>query len=144
MDWHLSTGARTAWCEARNQPELGQKGVAHAIVNRVKSGRWGKTLYEVCTSEYQGVFQFSCWARNDPNRAKVCQVADSDTLLTKFAEIVCDALNGAPDPTGGATHYYNPKIAAEPPWVKGKPAEGVPPATFCCQLGDHLFYKDVR
>lgn len=144
MDWHLGTAARTAWMEARDQGDAGELAVAHVIANRLKSGRWGKTLFEVCTSEYQGVFQFSCWMRGDPNRPQACQLADADPQLVKLAGFIVDALHGAEDPTGGATHYFNPaRVKRNPPWVAGDPARGIKAATFVCKIGAHLFYRDV-
>lgn len=144
MDWNLSTAARTLWQEARNQPLEGQKAVAAVICNRLASGRWGKTLFEVCTSEYHGIYQFSGWARNDPNRVPSCHLREDDPVLLGLAALVSAALAGAPDPTGKATHYYNPQAVAEPAWVKGDASKGAPPGTFCCQIGAHLFYRDVK
>jgi len=141
--WGLLTAARTIWMEARDQGAAGQKAIAHTIVNRVRDGRWGTTLHEVCTSEYKGWHQFSGWNRGDSNRVPAIRLHDEDPALVQYSAYVTAALNGEADPTGGATHYYNPDIAEQPEWVRGNAAKKIPPATFCCRIGKHLFYKGV-
>lgn len=123
---------RTIWGEARGEPEEGQRGVAHVLVNRQASGRWGKSLAAVCMAS----FQFSCWNLNDPNRRQMLELPDENPALTRFREFVFAALAGEPDPTNGATHYYASTMAAPPAWIAG--------ATACGRLGNHLFYRDVR
>lgn len=140
MNWSLQTAARTLWQEARNQPLEGQRAVAHVISNRLKDGRWGDTLGEVCLW-HAG---FSGWFSprihdgvivHDPNFAPSCRIGDDDLVLGDFGTLIEAALNGDSDLTGGATHYYAKSIAP-PTWVFG--------ATFCGQFGSQLFYKNVR
>ena len=41
-----------------------------------------------------------------------------------------------PDPTGGATHYYNPAdVEKTPAWA--------PLSKRTCKIGRHIFYTDV-
>lgn len=142
MTWHLQTAARTVWQEARGESLEGQRAVAHVIVNRLRSDRWGDTLAEVCLSQSKGWHQFSGWNRNDPNLNAVCDLPDDHPLLVRFVAMIEAALAGAPDPTNGATHYYAPKVVAEPSWVSG--AGRAPAATPTGKIGNHLFFKNVK
>lgn len=142
MTWHIETAARTLWQEARGEPLSGQQAVAHVFWNRVRDGRWGDTLFEVCMSEYKGIHQFSGWNRSDPNRVPASRLADDDALLITLTGVV-EAAETAPDPTGGATHYERKGVEGTS-WVDGDPAHGIPAATFCGQFGNQLFYKNVR
>ncbi|WP_298800089.1 cell wall hydrolase [uncultured Devosia sp.] len=144
MDWNIGAGARTAWQECRGEPIEGQRAVCHVLVNRLHDGRWGDSLGEVVFSEYKGWFQFSGWNRDDPNRAKAFRLADNDPVLVSLAQMLGAALIGEADPTGGATHYFNPKIVKAPSWVAGSLLRRVPPAIFCGQFGNQLFYRGVK
>lgn len=132
MDWNLGTAARTLFQEARGEPIEGQQAVAHVIHNRLNSGKWGASLFEVCTSEYRGIYQFSGWSRTDPNRIKAARLADNDPQLLPLAAIMQSVIGGAPDFTGGASHYFAMSIPA-PAWA----AEMTP----CGQFGHQLFFK---
>lgn len=131
MDWSLGTAARTLYQEARGETLPGQQAVAHVLVNRMKDGRWGKTLGEVCLWH----MQFSGWRNVDPNFPVSCRLSDDEPVLIALASLIQEALDGAPDPTGAATHYYAISIKA-PAWVAG--------ATFCGQFGNQRFFKDVK
>lgn len=48
MSWEDQTVLRTLAQEVRGEPLDGQKAVAHVLINRVKDGRWGKSLASVC------------------------------------------------------------------------------------------------
>jgi len=63
------TLARTVWGEARGESVAGQKAVICTVLNRFNSGRWyaGKTIAETCRKPWQ----YSCWNKKDPNRAKM-------------------------------------------------------------------------
>ena len=47
-DYNVQTALRTMWAECRNEPFEGQRAVAHVLINRLKSGKWGNTLAAVC------------------------------------------------------------------------------------------------
>lgn len=132
MTFAIEVAVRTIYGEARGEPEEGQRGVAHVLVNRQASGRWGKSLAAVCLAG----FQFSCWNLNDPNRRLMLELPDDNPALLRFREMVNAALAGEQDPTNGATHYFAATMTAPPAWVAG--------AAACGRLGNHLFYKDVR
>jgi N-acetylmuramoyl-L-alanine amidase len=131
MTWARDVAARTIYQEARGEPEVGQKAVAHVILNRLKTGRWGNNLASVCLWPWQ----FSGWhSAKDPNFKLACELADDSPALLKMRKIL-DGASIEADPTSGATHYFATYIDA-PPWTQG--------ATFCGQIGQHKFYKDVK
>lgn len=121
---------RTIWGEARSEGEAGMRAVAHVLLNRFNSGRWGKSWAEVCLWPVQ----FSCWNTTDPNREKIAALADSDPLLDQIADWLEDAQTGTPDPTNGSTHYYAAGTPV-PNWsFHGR---------FQVQIGKHRFYSGV-
>lgn len=132
MTFSEQIAVRTIWGEARGEPQDGQRAVAHVLVNRQKSGRWGKTLATVSLWP----LQFSCWNSSDPNRKQMAALSDDDPLLQRFADFLQAAVLGGPDPTNGATHYYAASMTTPPAWIQG--------ATQCAKIGNHYFYKDVR
>ena len=122
---------RTMAQEVRGEPFEGQKAVAHVLLNRVKDGRWGKTLASVCL--WRG--QVSGWyVPRDPNFSYACSLADGDSVLIKMSNAFIAASTEA-DFTKGATHYLNDNLS-NPDWDDK--------ATFCGQWGRHKFYKDVK
>jgi len=141
-DRDIDTLARTIWGEARNQGRGGMIAVAWCIRNRVdmdlhddgKPDWWGEGYTGVCRAPWQ----FSCWNKNDPNFPYlVSQKLIPAGQFMECREAALAAINShEPDPTGGATHYYNPKaVSKTPAWVKG--------STRTTQIGAHIFFKDV-
>jgi N-acetylmuramoyl-L-alanine amidase len=131
MDWSFETGVRTLWQEARSEPPIGQQAVSHVLWNRVRDGRWGKTMGAVCLSH----LQFSGWRSVDPNFQPSCAVPDLDPLLTKLRAVLL-AAETEPDITQGAMWYYAASMLRPPPWVQG--------ATSCGKFGNQFFFKDVH
>lgn len=146
MDWNLGTAARTLYQEARGEPASGQRAVAHVILNRVKLGRWGKSLAAVCLSRSQ----FSAWGPVTPSNSQMlanfrasCGLPDDDPELVALAAIFT-AAQAEPDPTNGAIYYYNPKaVSHTPTFVTGDPVSGAKPGIFCGRAGNHLLYRDA-
>lgn len=128
MTFQEQLGARTLWAECRGEPEEGQRAVAAVLINRLRDGRWGKTLASVCMWPHQ----FSGWGADDPNRVPSCELADDDAMLKRLFGFVSDA-QLLPDPTMGATHYFNPKLAS-PPWAMGS----------YIQIGNHRFFRNIK
>jgi spore germination cell wall hydrolase CwlJ-like protein len=94
-------------------------------LNRLRAGRWGKDL----TSVLLAPKQFSAW--NDPV-ATFGKGPDAKAFRAIQA-LARRLLRGeVPDPTGGATHYYNPMVV-EPPWAQQLKPVGT--------IGRHVFYK---
>lgn len=135
----LDTLTRTLFGEARGEPLVGQVGVVHVVLNRLRTpGWWSRqkgdgipddTVAAVCRDPWQ----FSCWNPSDPNRAKLLALTPADSIyriLRNSVEAV--VLRGLhPDPTGGATHYkrFDWKAA----WAAGR--------TPTVRLGVHEFYR---
>lgn len=120
--------ALTVYWEARSEPDVGQRAVAHTVLNRVRSPSFPDT---VCGVVHQGgeaplgKCQFSWWCdglNDDP----------ADTASWSVArQAARDALEGRGlDPTNGAVYYH--ARAVTPEWSK----------TFLvvADLGNHLFY----
>lgn len=138
----IDTLARTIWGEARNQGRAGMIAVAWCIRNRVdmdlhddgQPDWWGEGYAGVCLRKWQ----FSCWNAGDPNEPYLRgRKAIPGREYGEAHEAALAAVHAyEPDPTGGATHYYNPKaVKRTPAWVKG--------ATRTAQIGAHIFFKDV-
>lgn len=133
MTFSRDIAARTLFAEARGEPPEGQRAVAHVLVNRVVSGKWGPNLASVCLAPYQ----FSAWNTKDPNRLAMAKLSDDDPLLLKLAAMIQAAATGEPDPTQNCTHYYNPDLVPIPPdWT-------APPSQLMGKIGSHLFYRNV-
>src|SRR5258707_7289238 len=95
---------RTVIGEADDQPAVGQAGVAHVILNRLRDGRWGDTPSSVVLARNQ----FEPWSTRA--RELTAIKPDSDRYR-QVAGVVDDVLAGrTPDPTGGATHFLQPDI----------------------------------
>ncbi|MCR6633141.1 MAG: cell wall hydrolase [Magnetospirillum sp.] len=124
--------ARTLWGEARGESVRGIEAVAAVVLNRAaRGGWWGGSVEAVC----QKPRQFSCWNVDDPNRAKLERVDETDRVFRICLRVARRALAGAvADPTAGATHYHT--RACLPAWARGR----VPSA----EIGNHLFYNDVE
>ena len=129
--------ARRLWGEARGESLAGQIAVAWTIRNRVDDGNakswWGEGYAGVCQKPYQ----FSCWNKNDPNFAYLSGAKQIPFREFARAQIAADHViaGTAPDPTGGATHYYSTTMPNAPKWTEG--------ATRTLRLGHHVFFADV-
>lgn len=103
--------------EARGEPVLGQRWVAHVTLNRRDKNK--KTVCETVLEPYQ----FS-WTLKPHN-------IDINLLYSKYVIIAKNALCNK-DITNGATHFYNPKKAS-PTWAREKQPLAV--------IGNHTFYR---
>lgn len=140
--------------DARDGSSIEERIAVGCVVrNRLASGRtkqFGGSYPDVCLKP----LQFSCWNEGDPNRRR---------LLTMAADWLADAgRSGMQDPrlvetrylaggviqnaiidiTGGATHYFNPKIVAAPAWAytdRTKKVLRTPTAI----VGSHQFYRGI-
>ncbi|HEY0044366.1 MAG TPA: cell wall hydrolase [Allosphingosinicella sp.] len=129
--------ALTMWGEARNQGEEGMRAVGHVIANR----RAAKTHGTYVTDTVSAAWQFSCWNKNDPNRALMLAIEDlpeggaAHRQWLAAKRIAAEILAGrSADPTGGALFYHT--TAVSPAWSRGEV-----PVT---QIGSHLFFRTAR
>ena len=121
---------RTIAFEAADEADEGKAAVAHVILNRKRSGRWGDNIKDVVTRPWQ----FEPWMTR---RTEMERLSPDDPRYEDAARIADAVLNGqTPDPTAGATHFLNPTVVRQrrggslPSWAQG---EGQP-------IGRHTFY----
>lgn len=128
--YDLPLAAMTVWMEASGEPDVAQRGICHVLVNRLRDGRWGKTLAAVCLYP----FQFSSWNASDPNRKRMALTPDIDQTLNKIECFLNGAIMGTDtDPTNGALWYFNPTVA-KPSWAVDY--------VKTVDLGQQSFYKE--
>lgn len=132
----IDTVARTIWGEARGEPIEGQQAVASVIGNRANiAAAWEAHhgvphplfgdghLASACLAHHGGVYQFSCWNHDDPNRAKLIAVTDANQAFTQCQAIARALAAGhLADHTGGAIHYLDEVMTRKlyghlPSWV---------------------------
>lgn len=122
----------TVWMEAQGEPPLGKLAVAYVLLNRLRTGRWGTRVGEVCLAPKQ----FSCWNHDSPTRKRLARVDERTGPWLACERAVVSALGDSePDPTGGALHYYNPSVVA-PSWDADKSKPRV-------TIGAHVFVRNV-
>lgn len=117
--------------EAQNEPAIGKAAVAHVVLNRKKSGKWGHKIKKIVTQPWQ----FEPWMTR---RREVENLSPDDPRYRKAARIADAVLDGdIPDPPSGATHFLNETIVRQrrggslPRWAQG---EGL-------VIGRHTFYS---
>lgn len=99
--------ARTIMAEAGNQPYEGKVAVGASVLNRLNSGRYGETMQDVLWKPYQ----YEPWGTK---RDELLNYDTSSPEYKEASEIAVKLMAGElDDPTGGATHFINPKIVAE-------------------------------
>lgn len=121
--------AQTAWGEARNQGTRGMQAVMNVIINRRNDprGRWGRSVAGICKQPAQ----FTCWSTADRNYLPMVSVTIADPIFRQALQLASLAVAGALDDlTGGANHYYNPRIS-NPSWAASMYQVAV--------IGDHRF-----
>lgn len=130
---------RTAMGEARGEGALGMQAVMWTGMNRFTAKKWfsGHTV----AGTFLKPTQYDCWMTHDPNYTLITnlaseQVDDPNHDLAKQAyQWAGDVLLGRlPDPTLGATHYYDDSI---------KPPAWAETGTKTVKIGRLTFYKDV-
>lgn len=123
--------ARTSYGEARNQPHIGKQAIACVVLNRAKHGGWwGNTVRTVCLK----FEQFDCWMKNDPNRAIIMAVTESNPVYIECLGIARLAMTGdLTDVTHGADSYLVRGIVKD--WNKN--------LTPVASIGAHDFYRTV-
>ncbi|PVM88624.1 cell wall hydrolase [Caulobacter endophyticus] len=129
--------ARVVVAEAANQGDSGLLAVVYTILNRLADGRWGTSIDQVLNAraQFEPVLRAGGDWRALPVASPV-QRARIDTLVNLVLE------GRAPDPTGGALYFQNPRIVAT------RAASGQVSSrlvhfggrTPSAVIGDHAFY----
>lgn len=120
------------WGEARGEDVVGKQAVAWVVRNRVyATRRYGKGWTGVMLKKKQ----FSCFNEADANREKIKEIWFTMRTWTQFKisfNIAVEIYFGfGDDPTIGATHYFNKRLA--PRWAKRMVRTAV--------IGSHVFYR---
>lgn len=121
--------ARTLMAEAGGEGPQGMLAAGAVINNRVRAGGYGDSLADVILKPGQ----FSAW-NSVTGYAGGEGGLDMDRMTpSDEAYRVADALlsGNYDDPTGGATHYYNPDVA-DPKWGMGAGGDWE-------RIGNHVF-----
>ena len=127
---------RTIMGEAANEGPAGWAAVGHVIKNRTNDPRWPQDPASVALQPQQ----FSAWNEGHGGNDLVRKYGPETPLFQKIGGVVDQVWAGdAPDPTGGATHYYAPAGmpgGREPGWFNSITQErGDEPV----RIGGHIF-----
>ena len=119
--------AMTILGEARGEGKEGMYAVACVIAQR--SINRHLTPAQVCREDWQ----FSCWNKNDPNRAKLPTLLQTHSMR-HYAIALAQNLNKLDRRyVSYADHYFNPTGRRTPDHLKGKKVVR--------SVGRHLFYR---
>jgi hypothetical protein len=146
-DHNIDITGRTVVGEARGDGQPGMELVASVVMNRAQiashyvelHGRhhplFGDgSLASACQANFHGIYQFSCWNQNDPNRAIIENLNEGMEIFRVGLVVATSAVNGTlRDRTNGATHYR--RIGTPAAWANGK--------TPCFTEGHHEFFNDI-
>ena len=126
--------AKTLEAEAGNQGPVGMLSVGSVIMNRMMDPNYANNLHDVILQPGQ----FSVWNKTTGYAGGEQGIDVANLQASDLAYSVADQLldQNYNDPTGGATHFYNPNIS-NPAW--GKSAGGNWTA-----IGDHIFGKPQK
>jgi len=121
--------ARTLMAEAGGEGRLGLRAAGSVIMNRVNADGYGATLPDVILDPGQ----FSAWNSLTGYAGGEGSLDMAAMSPSEDAYAVADELLSGDykDPTGGATHYYNPNIAT--------PAWGMEAGGEWQTIGKHVF-----
>jgi hypothetical protein len=119
---------RTVLGEAGSETAAGKKAVAAVILNRAKQS--GQSIQDVVLAHNQ----FEPWS-NDSTAQKLLNI-DPNSKEYKEAEALVEQAMSGDDPTGGATHFYAPKLQSKLGREKPSFDDGNGTA-----IGNHLFFK---
>lgn len=130
--------AATLLLEAGGEGKKGIWAVANVIQNRVKrqKQRWGYSAYEVVTKPAQ----FSCFIKGEDSYDFVDRAKEKFMIEWLYAMDLANNLQEdtyMSDITRGATHYFNPALAA-PSWARS------PKMMKTLTLNHHVFYREMQ
>jgi hypothetical protein len=126
---------RTIIGEAETEPRDGKIAVAHVILNRLRSGQYGRDLRAVVLARHQ----FEPWSRR---RRELLRIKRTDSRYREAAEIFDQARFGVlPDITRGATHFANVEVVKARGDSAGRPGGWLSRLLDALQIGRHTFGK---
>jgi hypothetical protein len=126
---NINIMAATLIGEAGGEGAEGMQAVANVIMNR--AGGDFKKVGAVCLQPYQ----FSMWNKKQKQVETVVASAQKHPRWSIAVNLVQKAMSATlPDVTGGATFYFNPKLAM-PSWAEKFNKTD--------RIGNHVFYKHV-
>jgi len=115
--------ALNIYWEARNQPDIGQRGVSHVVLNRMADPRFPDSICDVIHQPAQ----FSWFWDGLPD------IPTTGKAWDRANRIAVEVISGQSlDPTGGALYYHANTV--RPYWA----AE----FTLTVVISDHYFYTD--
>lgn len=118
--------AEAIYHEARSEPYIGQKAVAHVILNRKFSPKFPDTIVDVV--EFRCHFAYRCDGSLERGFAEDGAYQKALTVAEKVITFQ------TVDPTNGADHYVAPKaLTFIPNWTMIYPE--------VAQIHDHVFYR---
>lgn len=119
--------ARIIHAEAAQEPMQGKLAVGAVIDNRRRSGRYGEGWKGVITrpGQFSAINDVTGYAKGQGANDLFWGQPSRDSLAAAQAVIQ----GRYKDPTGGATHYFNPNHA-DPKWARGKQFS---------PIGNHVF-----
>ena len=119
--------ARIIEAEAASEPLKGKVAVGAVIDNRRKTGAYGNGWRGVITApgQFSAINDVTGYARGQGANSLFWKEPSRESIAVAQRIISGDYR----DPTGGATHYYNPTIA-NPDWARGKKF---------APIGNHVF-----
>jgi len=136
---HVRLVAMTIMYEATSQPELGQRLVAHVVVNRWRVS--GMHLEAVLFQKGQFAAWTDArkmsWLLSTALECEECFEVKGD--FAQMVRIAEEVANGAPEPAGfeGVLFFDNPKFwpdtNGDPPWAPTKESLGC--------VADHCFWR---
>jgi hypothetical protein len=138
----------TLYGEARGEPIEGQIAVAWVIQNRLKSGRWGRSLKDVlgAWAQFSALWPTLSGGLNYQDVLDTAGVVDREDELPgaqgRLLDQLCWVVDGVMcerpmDTTYGSLHYFATSMAKPPYWAV---APGVRMAT----IGRHEFWAGVK
>ena len=119
----LKCMALNLYFEARGESEKGQIGVGMVTLNRSRSRQFGPTICKVVYARGQFSWTFDPYS-DVPKAGKVW-----DNMMQLSQGLINGEYN---DPTGNASHYYNPRQAS-PNWARVYKRTAV--------IGNHNFHR---
>jgi N-acetylmuramoyl-L-alanine amidase len=126
--------ARTAMGEARGEGEAAMVAVMWTGLNRFNAKKWFSAL--TLAGTFLRRMQYDCWRPEDVNYAYIINISSDIGLFRDALGWAAQIITaGLPDPTDGATHYYDSSISP-PHWVDS--------AIKTVTIGKLTFFKNVK